>query len=165
MQAKLKVQLTADDLFRFNMHQTYTTIHGWISVAVAMLVFVMAVTEVRQGRLPYALLYGAMAIVIIAYIPFTLKTRAKHTIKTNEVLSKPLDYFFSEKAIEVMQGEEKGELPWDQVYKMIATKRHILIYSNRINAYIIPREQAKEQWDTIWEIAKKQLPPYRIRMK
>ena len=64
-----------------------------------------------------------------------------------------------------MQGEEKGELPWDQVYKMIATKRHILIYSNRINAYIIPREQAKEQWDTIWEIAKKQLPPYRIRMK
>jgi hypothetical protein len=56
-------------------------------------------------------------------------------------------------------------MPWEAVYKAVSTKRQILIYSTRINAYIIPREQIGDQYDAFVELAGKMLEPYRMRLK
>jgi hypothetical protein len=41
----------------------------------------------------------------------------------------------------------------------------VLIYSNRVNAYIIPREQLGNQYEDLKAIAKEQLESYRFRMR
>ena len=86
-------------------------------------------------------------------------------MKKNEVLANPLHFSMTAKSIVVTQGEETGELPWEQVYKLISTKRQILIYSSRINAYIIPREQVADKYEALRTLAAEQLPDYRIRMR
>ena len=133
MKTEFDIQLQAKDLFRFNIRQTYSSMHGWI--------------------------------VLAFYIPVTLWSKANITMKKNEVLSGKLHFEISEKNIRVTQGEDSGELPWEQVYKMISNKKQVLIYSNRINAYIIPREQVVEQYDVIKQIAESKLEKYRINMK
>ena len=39
------------------------------------------------------------------------------------------------------------------------------MYSNRINAYVIPRTQIADQYDAFIEIASKKLEAYRIKLK
>jgi hypothetical protein len=56
-------------------------------------------------------------------------------------------------------------LGWKEIYKMISTKSQVLIYSNRVNAYIIPREQLGDQYEDLKAIAKEQLEKYRFRMR
>ena len=48
---------------------------------------------------------------------------------------------------------------------MVSTKKQVLIYSNRVNAYIIPRDQLGENYEAVKEIAQQKLEKYRIRMK
>lgn len=57
------------------------------------------------------------------------------------------------------------KLMWDQVYKMVSTKNNVLVYSNRVNAYVIPRQQLGEKYRELAEIAKEKLPKYRVKLK
>ena len=61
----------------------------------------------------------------------------------------------------VSQNGESAALPWKQVYKITATKHNVLIYSTRVNAYIIPRSALGDQYDSLKEIAKRNLEKYR----
>jgi type IV secretory pathway VirB2 component (pilin) len=165
MKVSFDVQLTSKDLFRFNMYQTYTTTQGPVSIILAILVFVMAGTSIRSGAVDYGVLYIVVGIVFLAYIPLTLWTRAKQTMKKNEVLAGVLHYTVSAEGIEVSQKDDTGMLGWKEIYKMISTKSQVLIYSSRVNAYIIPREQLGNQYEDLKVIAKEQLESYRFRMR
>jgi hypothetical protein len=165
MEVSFDVKLTSKDLFRFNMYQTYTSSQGPISILLAILVFVMAGVSFRDGSMGYGLLYLVIGVVFLVYIPVTLWTRAKQTLKKNAVLSGTLHYHISEKGIEVAQGDDSGVLEWKQVYKMVSGKTHVLIYSNRVNAYIVPREQIGSQYGALKEIAEQMLEKHRVRLK
>ena len=165
MEVSFDIKLTPKDLFRFNMFQTYTTTQGPTSIILAIIVIVMSVISFRDGQVGYGLLYVAAAVLFVVYIPGSLWGRAKVALKKNEVLAGTLHYQISQKGIEVFQGEDSGLLPWDAIYKMVSNQKQVLIYSNRVNAYIIPREQLGDKYDALKEIARKQLPNYRLRMK
>ena len=42
MPLKFDITLTAEDMYRFNMYQTYSGFHGWFSIAFSILIFVVA---------------------------------------------------------------------------------------------------------------------------
>lgn len=163
MKIEFDVQINHKDLFGFNIRQTYLGSQGIISILIGILCMVMAGTQFNEGNIGYGILYIAIGILIVAYIPGALWLRAKKTMKVNEVLAGVLHYSFDEKGITVTQGEEAGVLPWENVYKMIAAKKHILIYSNRVNAYIIPKDQIT-QMDELIQLAKAQLESYRVKL-
>ena len=81
------------------------------------------------------------------------------------MLNKPLHYVVSEESVAVTQGEAHGELPWDQVFHVVETKYQILVFTTRIHAYIFPKDQLGEHYDTIRAIVSAQLPPYRAKLK
>ena len=62
-------------------------------------------------------------------------------------------------------GEQSADLEWKMIYKMVSTKSNLLIYSSRINAYVIPRQQLGEKYCELAEIAKEKLPKYRVKLK
>ena len=106
-----------------------------------------------------------VGILLLIYVPASLKLRVKQTMKTNKVLSGVLHYEISEEGIKVTSGDESGELPWNLVYQVLTRKNSVLIYSNRVNAYIIPKDQLGDKYDTLIEIAKKSLESYRLKIK
>ena len=59
MPLKFDITLTAEDMYRFNMYQTYSGFHGWFSIAFSILIFVVA--GVTRGKLEAA--YTALSIV------------------------------------------------------------------------------------------------------
>lgn len=164
MTVEFDVKLEPKDLYRFNLYQTYTGSQGIISILIIILAGVMTGVSFADGSYNYAFLYAVFFVIFLGYIPVTLWTRAKLSLKTNAVLAGMLHYEISEEAIRVTQGEESGELPWDQIYKMIATKHNVLIYSGRKNAYIIPRTQLGTKYEALSKIANSRLEKFRVKM-
>ena len=125
----------------------------------------MTAVSYKDGNYSYAVMYGIFFVIFIGYIPVTLWTKAKLALKSNKVLADTLHYEVSEDGIRVTQGEESGELPWKQIYKMISTRNNVLIYSGRKNAYIIPKSQLDGQYDRLAELANDRLEKFRVKMK
>ena len=165
MTVEFDVKLEPKDLYRFNLYQTYTGSQGIISILIIILAGIMTAVSYKDGNYSYAVMYGIFFVIFIGYIPVTLWTKAKLTLKSNKVLADTLHYEVSEDGIRVTQGEESGELPWKQIYKMISTRNHVLIYSGRKNAYIIPKSQLGGQYDRLAELANNSLEKFRVKMK
>ena len=159
------ITLTSKDMYRFNMFQTYTGFHGWFSIFVSIVIYIVAGLTYGELEMTYTILYIIFATIFLFYMPFSLWLRSKTVLATNEVLSKPLHYKIDEKGITVSQQEATGELPWEQIYKLVTSKSNVLIYSNRTNAYIIPREQLGDNYQPLKELAEAKLPKYRVKMK
>ena len=104
-------------------------------------------------------------ILLLVYMPVTLWMRSRQSLKASPVLSNPLHYHVDKDGITVTQGESSGVLAWKQIYKMVSTKHLVLIYSNRINAYVIPRSQLGEQYVPLAKLATDKLPKFRVKMK
>ncbi len=165
MKVIFDVKLNPKDLYRFNMHQAYTGIQGWVSIILGILAFVMAGVTFGEKSFEYTFLYVVVGLLFWFYMPVSFWFRAKLTLKTNEVLANELHYEVSGEQIHVTQGEEEGELPWDAVYKLVSDKHQVLIYTTRINAYIIPMEQIGKQYADFKKIAEKKLEKFRLKLK
>ena len=165
MKIEFDIRLKASDLFHFNMRQTYSGMSGWLSIIIAILMGIMAYTSYTTGDYTYIAIYIVAGIVILVYNPITLWTRCQKTIQKNESLANTLHYQISEESIHVKQGDQEADLPWKQVYRIIGTSGSVLIYSSRVNAYVIPRDQLGDRYDALKQIAQKALPAFRFKMK
>ena len=168
MLIEFDIKLKAKDVFRFNLDQTYTSFNGWSSLLFAAVLFGMAgysiVTQNMEIQ-PKVFLYIFAGVLLLLYLPCTLWLRSRQSLNASPVLNNMLHYQVDTDGFTVTQGEAKGVLPWKQIYKMVATKHLVLVYSNRINAYIIPRRQLDGQYVALAKLAVSKLPKFRVRMK
>lgn len=164
MSIEFDIKLTSKDMYRFNLHQAYSGFQGWFAFFLAVICFVSAAVTFQEGFNTKIVFYLLFGVILLIYVPGTLWLRSKQSLAASEVLRGALHYLIDEEGIHVTQGEAEGTLPWDQVYKMVSNRHNVLIYSTRINAYIIPREQLLEKYRDLAELAKKQLPKYRVKM-
>lgn len=168
MPIEFDIKLKARDLFRFNLYQTYTSFSGWSSIIFAAVMFGLAGYSIYTQDMqiqPKMFIYIFAGILLLVYMPCSLWLRSKQSLKASPVLSNTLHYSVDADGFIVTQGEANGVLAWKQIYKMVATKHLVLVYSSRINAYIIPRKQLGEQYVLLAKLAVSKLPKFRVKMK
>lgn len=161
MQIEFDVNLTEQDMYRFSMYHNYTGFQGIFSILIAIAAFAAAIITRGEVSSTYTVLYVVFGIAFLVYVPFSLKLSTKRQFKLSEQLRNTLHYTVGEEGVTVSQNGESAALPWKQVYKITATKHNVLIYSTRVNAYIIPRSALGDQYETLKEIAKRNLEKYR----
>ena len=165
MNISLDIKITAKDLFRFNMKQAYKGMQGILSIVLPLLVFAYAVTTFGQVDIIYTLLYVVLGIVFLVYVPFSLwKKSGKVVTDPNNALSKTLHYEFTEESIHVSVEAESVEFKWENIFQMKTSGDLLLIYTNRINAYILPLAQVGDQYEALSKLAHGKLEKYRIKM-
>ena len=166
MKIELDVKLDAKDLFKFNMQQAYKGMQGALSIILPLLVFAYAVSTFGEVSIGSTLVYVGLGIVFLVYVPVSLWLRVKKIINDpNNALSKTLHYEFEEDVIRVSVETENVEFKWENIFMMKATSSQVLVYTNRINAYILPIEQVGEKYSPLSELAHTKLEKYRIKMK
>ena len=69
--------------------------------------------------------------------------------KNNVVFRQPLHYVLNDEGITVKSGDDTDSLPWDRMYKAVSTNRSIIVYTNRINACIFPKDDLGAQKDEV----------------
>ncbi len=165
MPIELDVKITDRDMYRFNMHHAYTGFQGIFATVIGIAVIIVACLTLGKVEPMYTALYYLFGIIFLIYTPIALKLRSKRQMLVSPVLRETLHYRMDETGIHVSVGEETADLAWDMIYKMTATRSNLLIYSSRVNAYVLPKEQLEGQYEAIKQLAGKQLPDYRLRMK
>ena len=168
MSVKFDVKLTADDMYRFNIHHAYTSLQGILSLVMGAFIIGVIVLSGQFHDIGTAAPYIALALVFLLYIPMTLRFRSKRQILMSDILKNVLHFELNEEGVVVTSEGEQGEqatLPWEYVYKAVTTKTNFLIYSNRVNAYIVPKEQVKDQLPAIYEMFEKHVEAYRLKIK
>lgn len=166
MEAEFDIDLSVKDLYRFSIYHNYTTFQGVLSIFIAIAAFVAAVITRDQVDMTYTILYVVFGIVFIFYMPVTLWMSAKRQMAMSEQLKHTLHYRIDAEGVTVMQNEEQATLPWKQVYQIKVTKSNVLIYSTRINAYIMPKEQLEAGvCENIKEIAKNNLEKHQYNIR
>ncbi|MBR5636336.1 MAG: YcxB family protein [Pseudobutyrivibrio sp.] len=163
---KFSVKIKEQDLFRFNLHHSYTSSQGILSVVLFVLLIAIWIMRFPLLSPLYRVFYPLIAIIFLLYIPMTLKLRVK-TQMTQEVFQHPLTYEFVETGVKVSSPstDEPAELPWEYVYKVSTWKDYLLIYSNRVNAYIIPKEDIQDVYDVAIDYIKNHVEDYKLQIK
>lgn len=165
MKTEFDITLTGKDMYRFNIHHAYTSSQGILSILIAAVCFVMAFYARGSLEPMYSFLYAGFGALFCVYLPFQLYLRSRQQILKSEVLKNALHYTIDETGIHTSQNDAAADLPWEQVYKIVSTRHNVLIYSSRINAFVIPRSQIGSEYETIRQIASSNLPKYRFKMK
>ncbi|MCR4675426.1 MAG: YcxB family protein [Lachnospiraceae bacterium] len=169
---KFDIKITDKDMYRFNLYHTYHTFNGIISVVVGIFVFVVCYL-VRDKLAPTdVIMYILLGLALLLYSPITLFIRSKAQIASSAVLQNSLGYEFNDEGIlvttEVVSengAETSALLPWKDVYKIVETKKQLLIYSSRVNAYVIPLEQLGEEKDALKAYIKERTEDFRLSLK
>ena len=166
MKVILDIKLDAKDLFKFNMMQAYRGMQGSLSIILPILVFAYAVTSYGTVSIGSTLVYIGLGIMFLVYVPVSLWLSVNKTVTDeNNALSKSIHYEFEEETIRVSVGEESVEFKWENVFQMKTSGNLLLLYTNRINAYIFPLAQVGERYEALSKLAHSKLEKYRIRMK
>lgn len=167
MKAEIDVKIKMEDMYRFNLYHAYHTSQGILSVIFAAFLFGAAIYTGISGRVNvgYCILYGAMGIFVLLYVPFTLKQKSKRQIKQSEVFANTLHYTFDEEGITTAQGQQSANLPWSQVYKIVETSQALLIYGARTRAFVIPVRELTTEGAVICKLAAAHMDTYRLKLK
>lgn len=165
MTAEFDVSITSKDMYRFNMYHAYHGFQGIFATVIGVLVLIVAAATAGKVETMYTVLYAAFGIIFLIYVPVSLSMRSKQQILTSEVLRQALHYRVDEEGVHVSQNDQTADLLWNQVYKVVSTKSNLLIYSSRVNAYVIPREAIREEYETVAQLAKEHLEKYRLKLK
>lgn len=165
MKLEFDVKLTANDLFLFNIKQAYRGMQGILSIILPILVFAYAKTTWGEVSIGSTLVYVGLGILFLVYVPISLWLRVNKSIKDpNNALSKTLHYVFSEKCIQVSVEAEQVEFQWENIFQLKKSGKQLLIYTNRINAYILPLEQLHGKYEELAKLAHTKLDKHRISM-
>lgn len=166
MKVSFDIKLTTKDLYKFNMMQAYSGMQGFLSILLPILVFAYAVSSLGKVSLASTAVYAGLGIMFLLYVPVSLWMRVKKIMNDpGNAISKTLHYDFEEEVIRVSVENEQVEFKWENIFQMKSTKDMVLVYTNRINAYILPKEQLGEAYSQLSELAHKRLEKYRLKMK
>ncbi len=163
MAVEFDVTITDKDMFRFNLYHAYHGFQGIMATVVGVWLLIMAAISYGRVGLGNTVIYLILGIVFLAYVPGSLYLRSKKQIASSEVLKRPLHYKVDEQGVHVSQDGQTADLEWKQIYKMVSTKSNLLIYSTRVNAYVIPRELIKDEYETILSLAISHMDSYRLK--
>lgn len=165
MKVTFDIKITAKDLFLFNVKQAYKGMQGALSIILPALIFAYAVTTYGQVSIGSTLVYVGLGIMFLVYVPVSLWIRSKTIVNDpKNALSKVLHYEFTEDAIQVSVEAESVEFKWENIYQMKKSGSLLMVYTNRINAYILPLVQLDDKYEELTKLAHVKLEKYRIKM-
>ena len=154
MEVKASVQLNSKQLYEFLMRHTYCQFSGILGLVLSIGGFVGFFTLLNNKNVSAAYLGALFGIGLLFTViqPLIVYRNARKQAKAYKEF--PLEYTISERGIEVKQDDAEGSNEWDNVMKIVSTKRLIIIYTSSVHAYVIPREVLKDSMEDFKELVK-----------
>ena len=164
MSMDFELKLDGKTMSRFLLHYNYTKATGLFGILLGIASLAAVFIKWNMWNANQRVVWIVIAVLFLIVQPLTLAKKGRRQMAQEE-MQIPLFCHIDEEGISVTQGDADAKLMWDQVYKMVSTKNNVLVYSNRVNAYVIPRQQLGEKYCELAEIAKEKLPKYRVKLK
>jgi hypothetical protein len=169
-QVNLDVTIDDKDMFDFNLYHTYHSKNGWLAIIFGVAAVVAAFVTYGRVTRAYTTIYVMIGFVMLIYEPFAVYSNSKRQMKLSEVLQNVLHYAINSEGVmvttdvEMEDGQNSVLLPWKQVYKVVHTKKALYIFSNNVNAYIIPNRYTEDNWNALEKIIVRNVDDFRRKL-
>ena len=162
MELKFEVRLAAKDLWAFSMYHTNSGFRGLFNLIFTLATLFLLVF--KWGTLPVSsrLLLIICVLLFTVWQPFLLYLKAGKQAKTPGI-REVMILTFGENGLRVEQNEQSVEFTWEQMGRMVKMPAMIVLYMDRLHAYLLPRSVVGKQDEALCELARKHLPEERRR--
>lgn len=133
-------RINGKDMFRFLIYHVYHTRACIMAIAILILGTVGGVLNFAHGNQAQGWFYLIAGWGFFAIFHLNLWVKAQQQAKLSESFAQLLSMEFCEDEMIVTQGEQSANIPWEQIVKVKCTKHLILVYTDAVHAYLIPKE-------------------------
>lgn len=141
----MDVWIGTSDMFWFLMRHNYFSFGGVLGVAISLGCLVYLILTYQTNDTMTNVFLGLIALVFTVIQPWQLLSKAHRQIAKNPIFQEPMHYEISNKTLTIHYKEEKLDIEWANMYKVIETKKRIYLYVDTVHSYIFPKEACGEQ--------------------
>lgn len=158
MNIEFDVQMTTSKMYDYMLYHTFRSFSGIMGEVVG----IMLIACYFAAQKPLYLIAG---IVVVLYLPIALYINAKKQVTLNPVFKIPLHYTLNDEGITVASGDATDSQKWEDMHKAVSTGKSIIIYTNKINACIFPKEDLKEKLPDVIKMISTHMDPKRVTIR
>jgi len=155
---EVDIKINAGDLYDFMLKHSYNQVSGLLG---SILGAVMVIAGLNGKQ--WLFLIGG--IVLLLYLPWVLFIKSRQQILANPVFQEPLHYRLDEQGITISQGESVTTQSWDEMVKAVSTPRSIIVYTSKVNATILPKNQLLDKTMAVIEVISTHMPPAKVKIR
>lgn len=163
---RLEAPMRLEVLMSFGLYHTYRQMMGWLSIVMGVAIEIAGAALYLTGKSPVStwILMGALGFSVIGSTAFQIYVDAKSQMRKNGTFKKPIMYVFSNKGISAIQNKDKREFGWQEIRKIVSTKKAIGIYYSRERAMVIPKDIFDSKAEQIMPLINANLEPSEIKL-
>lgn len=158
MEMEFDVKITGGILYDFLMYHNYSKVSNLIVNVVGAIVLIGGVVNVH---IPF-LICGA---ILLLYMPISLFLKANQQLLASPAFKKPIHYRLNEEGVVISQDEQEELQAWGNMYKAVSTQKSIILYTDRMHAYIFPRKDLATDIPKLMEIISVNMDPKKVKIR
>lgn len=158
MKIEFDVNMTTGKMYDYMLRHTFTSFAGIIGEALGL---ILVAGFFVTGKW----LYIIAGVICVFYQPIALLYRSWLQVGRNEAFKKPLHYILDDVKITVQSGENEDSMEWGHMYKAVSTNRSIIVYTNKYNACIFPKDDLGGQKDDVIKMISTHMDPKQVNIK
>lgn len=156
------VALSTKDLWQFSMYHSNSGMLGLFNVIFTVAALFLLITRWGSLTVPYRLLLVVCVLLFTVWQPALLYFKVRRQSKKSTSMQ-PMDLIFSDKGLKVCQGKNSAKFPWEKMARVDRKMSMVILYMDRVHAYLLPKSAMGEQEEAFYEMARTYLPKERRR--
>jgi len=158
MKIEFDVKMTTSKMYDYMLYHTFRSFAGIMGEVVG----IMLIACFFAAHKPLYLIAG---IIDVFYLPISLYINAKKQVMLNPVFKETLHYTLDEEGISITVGENSDAQKWTDMHKAVSTGKSLIIYTNKINACIFPKEDLGEKLPDVIRMISTHMDPKRVTIR
>lgn len=154
------VTMTANDLWHFSLYHANRGYLGFFNLLFTAAALFLLVTTWSQNTPAYRALLVVLVLLFPVWQPFQLYIKAKRQASL-EVMKTPVHFVFQESGIHIQQADQTQDITWDQVVRVEGNRWMLMIYMDRIHAFLVPETAMNGQRAKFCKLLQEVLPKER----
>ena len=144
-QVKVKVEMTVKNMYDFLLRHSYCSVSGMIGVifSISAIGVLIAKYPVLSNGQKILLIFGSLLFTVIN--PIAIYFSSVKQVKLNPTFRDELVYAIGDEGVTVQQNKQELLVTWSEVQKVVETRYNIIIYLTKVRAFVLPKENCKEQ--------------------
>jgi hypothetical protein len=142
------VQLAKPEFVRVTIIRSYKNFRGVLLCVVGVASLILGIAQ-ATGRFPstgHGLPSLFIGLYLLVVYPLMVVFAASRSYKASTFMQQGITYIFSEEGIQLTGNKElEMSLDWSQLVKKRLYGNYLFLFTSRLNAFIIPRNELTEE--------------------